>query len=417
MEAIELLERVFSSLSREDLEDIARLVRVNTYPPDTVLCHEGEYESVFYLISKGDVVISKKMNFTVKLDSHEGQDYVLRHSGPGDFFGEMAIIQDAPRSATVTTTEETTVLELDKEVLVKTLQKNAPLALAMVRTTFDRLRANDLTAINELRENYETLELLDKAKLDFIQVAAHELRTPLTVMRGYASILLNDPTIRNNPVLREITEGIDNGSQRLHEIVNNMLDVQRIDMAELKIASVPVSLPVVFRGLEHDFHEVMEVRHLAFEMDIPADADVTYIEADPGLVGKSLYHILMNAIKYTPDGGSVRLSLAYEADPELDWVAHIQIADTGIGIAKENQKLIFEKFYRLGDVALHSSGKTAFKAGGPGLGLAIARGAIQAHGGKLWVESPGYDEKAFPGSTFHIVLPIRTRKQPLPSAK
>src|SRR5215510_9109437 len=166
MEAIELLERVFSALSQEDLEDIARLVRVKTYPPDTVLCHEGEYESVFYLISKGDVIITKKMNFAKRLDTHENQNYVLRHSGPGDFFGEMAIIQDAPRSATVTTTEETTVLEIDKDVLVSALQKNAPLALAMVRTTFDRLRANDLTAINELRENYETLELLDKAKLD-----------------------------------------------------------------------------------------------------------------------------------------------------------------------------------------------------------------------------------------------------------
>ena len=411
MEAIELLERVFSALSREDLEDIVRLVRINTYPPDTVLCHEGEYESIFYLISKGDVIITKKMNFAKKLDSHGDQNYVLRHSGPGDFFGEMAIIQDAPRSATVTTTEETTVLEIDKEVLVQALQKNAPLALAMVRTTFDRLRANDLTTINELRENYETLELLDKAKLDFIQVAAHELRTPLTVMRGYASILLNDPMIRDNPALREITEGIDNGSQRLHEIVNNMLDVQRIDLAELKIASVPVSLPVVFRGLAQDFREVMQARQIDFKVESPADAAITYIEADPGLVAKSLYHIVMNAVKYTPDRGRVTLTLDYEADPELDWVAHIQIADTGIGIAPENQKLIFEKFYRLGDVALHSSGKTAFKAGGPGLGLAIARGAIQAHGGRIWVESPGYDENALPGSTFHVVLPVKAHKR------
>ena len=93
-------------------------------------------------------------------------------------------------------------------------------------------------------------------------------------------------------------------------------------------------------------------------------------------------------------------------------MAHIAIADSGIGVAPEHQKLIFEKFYRLGEVALHSSGKTAFKAGGPGLGLAIARGAINAHGGRIWIDSPGYSEELLPGSTFHVLLPVQSRKRP-----
>ncbi len=403
IEPIELLQRAFPTMAADDVKQLAGLAEIKTYPPDTILCHEGEYEQVFYLISSGNVVITKRF------DEHD--ELVLRSAGPGEFFGEMAIIQDAPRSATVTTTEETTVLEIDKGTMETVLSQSASLALTMIRITFDRLRANDIMTIRELREAFETLERLDRAKLDFIQVAAHELRTPLTVMRGYASMLLGEPTIRENAMLLEITQGIVNGSQRLHEIVNNMLDVQKIDNDTLEAAAVPVSIPVVVHGIIMDFQDAIVERRLKVELDVDNPDQILHIEADPGLVNKALYHLVMNAIKYTPDGGTIRIACAYEVDEELDEVAHITIADTGIGIAPEYQRLIFEKFYRLGEVALHSSGKTAFKAGGPGLGLAIARGAVNAHGGRIWVESDGNDEQLLPGSVFHVILPLHAKKR------
>jgi signal transduction histidine kinase len=92
----------------------------------------------------------------------------------------------------------------------------------------------------------------------------------------------------------------------------------------------------------------------------------------------------------------------------LPGFVEVSVADTGIGIAAEHQQRIFEKFGGLGDAARHSSGKTKFKGGGAGLGLAIARGIIEAHGGAIWCESAGYDEVNCPGSTFHIMVPIRT---------
>jgi signal transduction histidine kinase len=134
--------------------------------------------------------------------------------------------------------------------------------------------------------------------------------------------------------------------------------------------------------------------------------DVPNIQGDPALIQKALYHLIVNAIKYTPDGGRVTLStrpvLLDENTPGIE----IAVKDTGIGLNPEHHELVFEKFYQVGSVAIHSSGKTTFKGGGPGLGLAIVRGVARAHGGKVWVESAGHDEVRFPGCTFYLQLPV-----------
>ena len=116
-----------------------------------------------------------------------------------------------------------------------------------------------------------------------------------------------------------------------------------------------------------------------------------------------MYNVITNAIKYTPDGGTITIDGRL-----LPGFVEIIVADTGIGISPEHQATIFEKFGQLGSTDLHSSGKTKFKGGGPGLGLPITRGIIEAHGGTIWVESEGYDEVQLKGATFHILLPTRT---------
>ena len=125
---------------------------------------------------------------------------------------------------------------------------------------------------------------------------------------------------------------------------------------------------------------------------------------------KVFYHLIVNAIKYTPDGGSIQVAGRVLPTGEYNVPGkniEVEVSDTGIGIAPNMQELIFTKFYQTGRVAVHSSGKTKFKGGGPGLGLAIARGIIELHSGKIWVVSEGYDEQHCPGSHFHVVLPIQ----------
>jgi len=250
----------------------------------------------------------------------------------------------------------------------------------------------------------KVLHHLDRNKLEFIQVAAHELRTPLTVLKGYVNVLNSFPVIKSNPALGEVMDGIIRGADRMHEVVNTMLDVTRIDSETLKIRPALIPMKRIFNELSGDFVKAAAERNI--ELVIEQDEDTPSINADPSLIQKAIYHLIINAIKYTPDGGKVTLrSRPITLENNVQGV-ELSVSDTGIGLEAEHHELVFEKFYQVSDVAIHSSGKTSFKGGGPGLGLAIVRGVARAHGGKTWVESSGYDEVNFPGCTFYLQLPI-----------
>jgi signal transduction histidine kinase len=150
-----------------------------------------------------------------------------------------------------------------------------------------------------------------------------------------------------------------------------------------------------------EFVSVADSRKITFTNNDFEGSDVLFY-ADPERLYQVYRNILSNAFKYTPDGGRIVIDGRL-----LPGFVEVTITDTGIGIDPVEHLRIFEKFGRLGNVSLHSSGKTKFKGGGPGLGLPIAKGIIEAHGGTIWVESEGYSEEKCPGATFHTLLPIR----------
>jgi signal transduction histidine kinase len=127
---------------------------------------------------------------------------------------------------------------------------------------------------------------------------------------------------------------------------------------------------------------------------------------DPELLRKAFRHLISNAIKYTPDGGTITVSGRCREEAGLGQCIEVAVADNGVGIAAEDLDLIFERFYSPGELSLHSSGSTNFGGGGPGLGLAVARGVVRAHGGRIWAESPGRDKAKMPGSRFVALLPL-----------
>jgi signal transduction histidine kinase len=246
------------------------------------------------------------------------------------------------------------------------------------------------------------MQRVDKSKSAFISVAAHELKTPLTLIEGYAS-MMEDLMRENNGVsLESLIAGIGTGIDRLRTIVDDMIDVSMIDNNLLQLNFQPIQVSQMIDALSIEFRTIMRNRKLT--MDIQNhEGGRQWIYVDSARIMQALRNVINNAIKYTPDGGTISIN-----GRKLPGFIEVIITDTGIGISPENQALIFEKFGQLGRVELHSSGKTKFKGGGPGLGLPIARGILEAHGGSIWVESQGYDEIRCPGSTFHILVPART---------
>jgi signal transduction histidine kinase len=273
--------------------------------------------------------------------------------------------------------------------------------IGTLATSFDEMTARLQERTRELENTNQLLKNIDKTKTNFIQISAHELRTPLTLIMGYSQMLEQDA--KKDPELLKLAQGILGGAERMTDIVDSMLDVSRIDSNALALKRSSQQIEMIIKKVQRGFQQALEERNIHFQMD--GLSDLPLISADPDLMQKVFYHLVMNAIKFTPDGGSVTVSGKYlngDRPPQVEVI----VSDTGIGIDPGFSQTIFEKFQQTGEVLLHSSGKTKFKGGGPGLGLAIARGIVEAHGGRIWVESPGYNEQTHPGSRFFVRLPV-----------
>ena len=255
---------------------------------------------------------------------------------------------------------------------------------------------------SDLEEAQQSLEQIDKSKSDFISIAAHELKTPLTLIEGYAAMVRERESKTGDAQIEVLLKGIDNGTRRLREIIDDMVDVSLIDNNLLALNFQPIWINRLLNMVRDDFHEILDERNIDLLIQqFPGSEAMNF--ADGERLYQAFRNLVSNAVKYTPDGGRITIDGRI-----LPGFQEITFADTGIGIKPEDQVRIFEKFGRTGSTTLHSSGKTKFKGGGPGLGLPITKGIIEAHGGAIWVESEGYDEERCPGAVFHVLIPLRT---------
>jgi signal transduction histidine kinase len=254
--------------------------------------------------------------------------------------------------------------------------------------------------VADLQHANAELRRADKMKKDFVVITSHELRTPITLIYGYIKLLkMETEQLSLGDHVDTIVEKILTATQRMHDAVDSIINVSLIDSEQLELTRKPVDVEGVVQSIVQQLRPVALQRgqqlHMSDMSDLPP------VPGDANYLRRALTNVIDNAIKYTPDGGQIGIEAVHEFD-----TMHIIISDTGIGIDRDHQERIFEKFYVLEDVTYHSTSRTGFMGGGLGLGLAVTQGIVQAHGGRIWVDSEGKDEERLPGSRFHIMLPM-----------
>ncbi|MFC1855176.1 response regulator [Thermodesulfobacteriota bacterium] len=264
-----------------------------------------------------------------------------------------------------------------------------------------------------VNEANEELRMLNRMKTSFLGMASHELKTPLVMIKGYAELILDSRDIKLEDSTAEMVSHILKGADTLNNIIKDMLDITKIEAKELKLHIVPVELKLIIETVALEMLEVARKRKITISID---EAPKHSALVDAPQIHRVLVHLVSNAIKFTPDNGKIKISANKVKDPILDSMyknqepneyIDISIADSGIGIEKSEHDRIFDVFYEIGDIDHHRTSKIAYLGKGSGLGLTICKGIVEAHCGRIWVESEEVNLKTFPGTTFHVLLPFK----------
>jgi signal transduction histidine kinase len=378
---LEILLSAFPGIPRGEAEELIAVGRVHSYPADTILCHENALASTFYIILQGKVQVSKIIN--------RDQVRVLKSLKAGDFFGEMALIHNAPRAATVTTSLPTTVLEIQKSSFDRMMRHSASLSLAMAREVSRRLSENDAMAIEDLRMKaselavaYQRLAEQDISRQEFLTTVARGLQTPLTAANGYIQAFLEGKLQEEagKTALQRVADNL----QQIIALVNDILFLQEVELTEPQFS--PTDLTPILLNTVETYRPQAEKKRISLKVNIKPN--LPSISGEARLLERAFKAILDNAVKFSPQDGVVCLSATSSGSNVL-----IEIQDQGVGIEPEMITHIFDPFF-------HQDKATESIFDGVGLGLSIAQQVVKQHGGEIIVESAPSE-----GSTFKLSLP------------
>jgi len=240
-----------------------------------------------------------------------------------------------------------------------------------------------------LEEANEKLRELDQLKSEFLSFASHQLRAPLTAIDGYSSMLLQGDFGKMSEKVRNSVQVIDTSSKSLIKIVNEFLDVSRIQQGRMKYDMSDFDSEKLAEEVVAELKPNVENKGLTFSFTSEKGKDYV-VNGDSGKIKQVIGNIIDNSIKYTPNGG-VKVNVGRKADKVL-----ISVSDTGIGIGPDDLPKLFSEFGRAKDA--HKT-----NVSGTGLGLYVAKQMVEAQKGRVWVESEGKGK----GSTFYIELPAK----------
>lgn len=374
----------FRGLSDEDIRRIQEVCHQDSFAPGDVIFAEGSPPDRFYIIAGGSVEVWKNHGLPAA-------DLLAVHTR-GHLFGEMALIDELPRSATVVARETTRLFYIDRDDFQRIIRANSSIAVCILKSVSDmvrqsnenfveglRARARELEQANQaLREAQQELLVRDRLSTlgKFSSLILHDIRNPISILRSLGEMILLNTADREK-VQRNAGKIIAE-ADRLNQIASELLDYSR---GEIRLNMGVVSLREFFARLE----EAIEERFRSRGIEIHVEVNVAEpLIMDEQRMFRVFLNLADNARKAMPHGG--RFSIKAE---RTDGSLRVEVADTGVGMDAEVQKRIFEPFFS------HSS------QGGTGLGMSIVKSVIEAHHGTLhFTSEPGA------GTTFRIGLPI-----------
>jgi len=375
-----IIPRAFPGIRPEEVQELIANSRIQTYPPETVICRENAIEYVFYMILEGDLEVTKTIN--------NSDVRLLKSLTAGDFFGEMALIHNAPRAATVKSKTNVIVLEIDKDGFNRVLKRSPSVAMAMVHEISRRLRQNDQMAIEDLRmraselaDAYQKLAEQDLVRREFLSNVAHELRTPLMVAGGYLHAIQKG--MFSGQQLSTTIDTVVRNVDQITTLVNDLLFLQEIELVLPEFQ--PVNIIEVVNEVANKYEGKAKARQV--NIKVKGDRGVSKVKGDAQSLERAITALVDNAVKFSVPNGEVEIRYVEQGDR-----VRVSVEDHGIGIASEIRPRIFDRFFHL-----DKNEDQLFR--GLGIGLSIARQVIQQHQGMLDVES-----EAGKGSKFTVSL-------------
>jgi signal transduction histidine kinase len=378
-------------LTTSDRAQVAKMIYEQKYFPGDVIFKEGDMGHTMAIVRSGRAAVIKGSFNTPT---------VLGFRGAGEVIGEMALLEDRPRSASIVAVEKVSLLEISRDNFEIFLSNNTDLGLNILGTLSARLRAADearrtgMQAKQELTQQIINLtsekeHLLEQNRLrqDTSDLIIHDLRNPLGLVSGGINLLELTLPVDLVQLNSELLYIINANLDRMRRLVDSLLDVAQMDTGNILLSLAEVSPAALVNKTISQMKPMLTNYEITVDVDVPAELPT--IKVDEEKMNRVLSNLLDNAFKYTRSGGKVFISVQKNDQHVL-----ISVTNTGPTIPPEDRQRVFERFTRV------SGGKP--DTSGFGLGLAFCRMAIEAHNGKIWVEPL----EAGPGNRFVFTLPL-----------
>lgn len=358
-------EKRFVSALNEELLALGRTGHTRRFRTDEIIFSAGDVGDGFYLVDSGCVQLSAVVG--------HGESRVLALIGAGDFFGEMALLDDAPRSATARAAEDTEAFFLSREEFLRLIERRPQFALNLIREFSGRMRALNQKYADEILQA-ERLAVIGR----FARTIVHDFKNPLQVIGLAAELACSDQTAP--PMRHKAQNRIAQQVERMTNMLQELIEFTK--PTGQRPALTPVNFARYMNPLAEEIRQEITQRGVKLEIGNPPPE--IEVRVQPQRLSRLFYNLLNNAVDEMPDGGKIFLRFVVAAG-EL----RVEVEDTGRGIVPEIAETIFLPFTTHG------------KAHGTGLGLTICKKIVEDHGGRIWAHSePGK------GAKFCFTLPL-----------